>query len=55
MLVVVGERFEHVGKDSRFNGIVVAVFPKLNNKYWRCVVENEHGILHIYDAVMVGG
>ena len=49
-LVKVGDRVEHIGQNSRFKGVVVAVFPKLNDQYWRCVVENKDGILHIYNA-----
>ena len=49
-LVKVGDQVEHTGQDSRFKGVVVAVFPKLNDQHWRCVVENKDGILHIYNA-----
>ncbi len=49
-LVKVSDSVEHIGEDSRFKGIVVAVFPKLDNRYWRCVVQDENGVLHIYNA-----
>jgi len=45
---VVGQRVKKLYGDYRFKGYVVAVFQKLS-QVERCVVENEDGILHIFN------
>jgi len=36
------------GSDSYFEGIIVVYFPKRSGAF-RCVVENDDGILHIFN------
>lgn len=45
----IGDRVEKVTGDYTFKGTVVAVFNKLNDGPLRVVVENEQGILHIFN------
>lgn len=46
--LMVGSKVVKEGGDYRFEGVVVAVFPKLSGKT-RYVVENKEGILHIFN------
>jgi hypothetical protein len=43
----VGDHVYKTSGDYKFDGIVVAVFPKLSGKV-RLVVEDDRGILHIF-------
>jgi len=43
-----GDKVEKVTGDYKFKGTVVSVFKKLSGKV-RVVVENEDGILHIFN------
>lgn len=43
----IGNKVKKVTGDYKFEGIIVAVFEKLDGKI-RLVVENQDGILHIY-------
>ena len=45
----IGDRVVKVGGDYTFEGIVVSVFTKRWSKAVRVVVENESGILHIFN------
>jgi hypothetical protein len=45
MKFIVGQLSE--GEDSRFEGVVVSVFIKRDDKTLRYVVENDDGVLHI--------
>jgi len=45
----VGDRVEKIGGDYYFEGVVVSVFSKLSGEV-RYVVENGHGVLHIYNG-----
>ena len=45
----VGEQVLKEGGDYRFRGQVIAVFKKKNGIDTRVVVENEDGILHIFN------
>lgn len=45
----VGDPVSKVGGDYRFDGIVVAAFPKLSGAR-RYVVEDDRGCLHIYSG-----
>jgi len=42
-----GDHVLKVGEDSTFEGVIVSVFTKLNNKTVRYVVESVGGVLHI--------
>lgn len=44
--LAVGDRVAKVTGDYRFDGVVVAVFPKLDGKL-RIVVEDDRGVLFI--------
>ena len=44
---IVGQRVVSEGEDSRFEGVVVSVFVKRDDKTVRYVVENDDGLLHI--------
>ena len=46
----VGDKVSKVGGDYRFDGVVVAVFTKLDAKALRYVVEDDRGVLHIYST-----
>jgi len=41
------DKVKKVGGDYTFEGIVVAVFPKLSGVI-RLVVEDDRGVLHVY-------
>jgi hypothetical protein len=43
----IGDKVKKVGGDYTFEGIVVAVFPKLSGAI-RLVVEDDRGVLHVY-------
>jgi len=43
----IGDHILKIGEDSTFEGVIVSVFIKLNNKTVRYVVENVGGVLHI--------
>lgn len=43
----VGDYVLKVGEDSLFEGVIVAVFTKVNGTTVRYVVENTGGVLHI--------
>lgn len=45
----VGDAVSKAGGDYRFDGVVVAAFPKLSGAV-RYVVEDDRGVLHIYSA-----
>jgi hypothetical protein len=47
MKFIVGRRVVKEGKDSRFEGQVVACFVKRDLKTLRYVIENDDGVLHI--------
>ena len=42
-------RVKKVGGDYDFNGVIVSCFVKRRNNAVRCVVENDEGILHIFN------
>lgn len=46
-LFKVGDKVEKVGGDYKFEGTIVAVFPKLSGLI-RLVVEDDRGVLHVY-------
>lgn len=46
----VGDHVLKLGEDSMFEGVIVAVFTKVNGKTVRYVVENVGGVLHIASA-----
>ena len=47
-----GQRVTKISGDYSFDGIVVAAFQKRSGK-WRLVVENDQGILHIFNINQV--
>ncbi len=46
----VGDKVVKVGGDYTFDGIIVAVFFKLNAISLRYVVEDDRGVLHIFSS-----
>jgi len=49
----VGTRVRKVTGDYSFNGVVIAIFLKLNETNVRVVVENPEGILHIFSPLQL--
>ncbi len=47
---LMSDRVRNKGSDYRFEGLIVAMFQKRDGGAWRCVVENDDGILHIFSA-----
>ncbi len=48
----IGDRVVKQGGDYRFRGTIVALFKKVDGKT-RVVVENEDGILHIFNPLQL--
>ena len=51
--IKVGDKVQKTVGDYYFQGIVVAVFLKLNKDKVRIVVENPDGILHIFSLMQL--
>lgn len=49
LVFAIGDHVEKVGGDYQFKGHVVAAFHKLSGLA-RYVVEDGHGVLHVYSA-----
>ncbi len=52
MTVKLHDAVRKVGGDYRFDGVVVAVFPKLSGQV-RFVVEDDRGVLHIFSEAQI--
>lgn len=50
MLLKVWDRVRKTGGDYRFEGVVVAAFYKRDNLHVRYVVENDDGVLFIFNG-----
>lgn len=49
-IITLGSRVKKVVGDYKFEGVVVAVFFKLDKTSYRVVVENADGVLHIFSS-----
>jgi hypothetical protein len=49
----VGDTVSKIGGDYTFEGVVVAAFTKRNGKYVRYVVEDDRGLLFIFNSLQL--